>query len=110
MPSVSFEKVYQIDVSIDDRRGGPYCYAETEALGLELAKGKGWYGGPGYTNSQSPMEVINVDLGNRVLSFKMSDAITVYHNRDYKQKLEAKARERALAKLTDADKKLLGLK
>lgn len=106
---VSFEKVYQIDVATDERRGGPYCYSDTEAVGLEIARGKGWYGGNGYVSAGSPLEVVNIDLGNRTLSFRMKDAITVYHERDYKQKLEDQARARALAKLTDADKRLLGL-
>lgn len=106
---VRTETAYEISVSTDERRSAVYCYAETESLGLELSKGKGWYGGSGYSNG--PVEVITISLpGGKSASFKMKDAITVYHENDYKFILEQKAREAALAKLTEADKKVLGLK
>lgn len=103
------EKVYEISVSTDERQSGVFCYSTNESLGLELSKGKGWYGGNGACYSGAK-DVMTFDIDGEEFSFLVKNRITVIRKReDYETKIKNEKKAAALAKLSDEEKKILGL-
>ncbi|AUE22614.1 hypothetical protein Ah1_00073 [Aeromonas phage Ah1] len=103
------EKAYEITISTDERRSAVFCYSTSESLGLELSKGKGWYGGNGACYSGAK-DVLTFDIDGEEFSFLVKDRITVIRKReDYEIKINNEKKAAALAKLSDEEKKILGL-
>ncbi|QAX99687.1 hypothetical protein AsFcp4_235 [Aeromonas phage AsFcp_4] len=103
------EKVYEISVATDERQSDVFCYSTNESLGLELSKGKGWYGGNGACYSGAK-DVMTFDIDGEEFSFLVKNRITVIRKReDYETKIKNEKKAAALAKLSDEEKKILGL-
>lgn len=89
---ITFEKeCYEIRVSKDEWSSEHFGYFTSEVDGLRASKGKGWWGSDG-TSRRTTV---------RVLIFENLD--------EYDSELLARMKEGALAKLTDDERKILGL-
>lgn len=89
---ITFEKeCYAIYVGTDERSSALLGYFTSETDGLRAAKGKGWWGGDGSATRTTVTVIIFESL------------------EEYETGLTEKLRQSALSKLTDDEKKLLGL-
>lgn len=99
--------ISRIDVDTSERSSGVFVYARSAALGLELAKGKGWYGGNGHAHDES---IITFDVNGEKYHFPTSSRITVVESReDYEKYQILKKKRAAMSKLTQEERILLGL-
>ena len=91
---------FRIEIGVDERKSETFGYYLDKEIGLELTKGKGWYGGNGYATEINCIKLKNGDVvttGAKPLRINNSSNIG-----------EAK-KNIALSKLTDEEKNLLGL-
>lgn len=82
---------YAAYIDTDERSSRLMAYFMNESDAIELSKGKGWWGSDGRVQK----EIVN---------------IRIYESKeDYLNRMELNEKEVALAKLTEKEKKLLGL-
>lgn len=94
------KEVFLFRISTDERKSKIYGYFENKEVGRAVTRGKGWYGEHGWCD-EKPIKVF-VDHNGKAYKLEevsISDA----------KSLEEAKREEALAKLTEEDKKVLGL-
>ncbi|ADM80054.1 hypothetical protein phiAS5_ORF0211 [Aeromonas phage phiAS5] len=109
MVTMKREQVYPVHVDISERESKVFAYVTIPSVGTEISKGKGWWGGNGHVNSQ-PVDVLTFDVDGEKISFLLKDRINVITSKDQFQSIEQeKLKKQALAKLSTAERKALGL-
>lgn len=95
--------------SPDERQTAILGYFVDRETGDAAARGAGWYGSDGRHDKHVTVVHVQLEDGTR-LAFDMDDAIIVQDETPAQRKArETKLKEEALAKLTPAERKLLGL-
>ncbi len=93
--------LYAVHQGDDDRHWGhPAWYFRTSSEAEHAAKGQGWYGG---TAPTSEVRAIKLE-DDQYLILRSEDRIRLGGPED-----EKKIRDKALAKLTDLEKRILGI-
>lgn len=102
--------VHAIQVPRNERENQLFGYFSETSLGLDLSKGKGWYGSDGnYTGAAIVLTFTDPATGQEY-SFLQSSQINVITSKDSYLRLEKeKIRQSALAKLTHTEREILGL-
>ena len=108
--SSKLEKAWVAYVSPDDRRSVVYGYYDSYFLAEQDVIGKSWYGSSG-TVSREPIEVITLEFADGTSSsFEMKKGFEIRTESEEDRKArKEKARQAALAKLTPAEREVLGL-
>ena len=93
-------KVFKIDLLVNEQESKLFGYFLDESIGLELTRGKGWYVSDGTSSVVHCIKLKNwevVETENKPITISYCDNI------DQAKKYIA------LSKLTDQEKKLLGI-
>jgi len=104
------KSVVPITVPSDERASQVLLYVEprNQSMGLEIAKGKGWYGSNGHAST--PIDVYEFVVNGESYIFPKNSRINIVSSSDEWNKRELeKQKQHALAKLTQKDREILGL-
>lgn len=104
------KSVVPITVPSDERASHVLLYVEShnQSMGLEIAKGKGWYGSDGHAST--PISVYEFVVNGESYYFPKNSRIKIVSSSDEWNKRELEnQKQRALAKLTQKERDILGL-
>jgi hypothetical protein len=99
---------HEFRVSTDERNSTIFGYFTNYSDGKTASHRQGWYGENGSSNKT--VDILTFVEDDKTYSFLAKDLITVFHNEEQFKNAEVqRLREQALSKLSDTEKKALGL-